>query len=122
VYQVSVTSTYAGQGASQGINIATSSIIVTTSPQGATPINLDATSVTINGLSLIWTGGNTATSYAYFFNGVQTTPSTDNGVSSKTAIFTGLLPSFDYTIYIVATDASGSYTSSSFNVRTYDDT
>jgi hypothetical protein len=91
----------------------------------ATPTNLDATSVTPTGLTLIWSGGNTATSYAYFFNGVQTTPSVDNGVSGQNAIFTGLTPSTNYTIYIVATAPSApsvnpSYPSSSFNVSTAD--
>ena len=96
------------------------SIVVTVVgiPPGATPTSLDATSVTSTDLTLIWTGGNTATSYSYFFNGTQRTPSTNNGVSAKNAIFTGLIPSTSYTIYIVATGPYGSYTSSSFNVST----
>ena len=114
LYKVSVTSMYSNSG----INEATSSILVKTIPVAARPVSLDATSVTSTGLTLIWNGGNTATSYAYFFNGVQTTPSADNGVSAKNAVFTGLTPSFDYNIYIVATGPSGTYTSSSFNVTT----
>jgi len=118
LYKVSVTSTYSNAGT----NEATSSLLVKTIPVGAMPNNLDAINITIDGLTLIWNGGNTATSYAYFFNGIQKTPITDNGVSSKNAIFTGLAPSLDYTIYIVATAPSGTYTSSSFNVRTLDTT
>ena len=87
-------------------------------PPDATPTNLDASSVASTGIKLIWTGGNTATSYTYFFNGNQLTPDTDNGVSAQNAIFTGLLPSTTYTIYIVATAPSGTYPSSSFNVTT----
>ena len=96
------------------------SIVVTVVevPPDAQPTGLDATSVTSTGLTLIWTGASTATSYTYYFNGNPLTPSTDNGVSAQNAIFTGLLPSTSYTIYIVANQPAGNYASSSFSFST----
>jgi hypothetical protein len=87
-------------------------------PPDAQPTGLDAISVTSTGLTLIWTGASTATSYTYYFNGNPLVPDTDNGVSAHNAIFTGLLPSTSYTIYIVANQPAGNYGSTSFNVST----
>ena len=116
LYIIAVTSRYDNAGT----NLATSSVIVTTSaaPINATPTNLATTNLMHTSLTLTWTGSNTTTSNAYFFNGIQTTPSTDNGVSGYSANFTGLTPSTSYTIYIVATAPSGVFTSSSINVST----
>jgi len=81
--------------------------------------DLSSTSTTQTGFTLAWLGGSTATSYTYSLNGSLVTPSTNNGVASKSAIFTGLTASTTYAVIINATN-SGGYTtsSSSFNVST----
>ena len=82
------------------------------------PTNADTTSVTDTGFTVIWSGGDGATSYTYVLNDVAVTPSTDNGVSSKSAVFTGLLPLTSYTVTVTATNANGSLTTTPFNVTT----
>ena len=82
------------------------------------PTNSDAIAVTSTGLTLVWSGANNATSYLYYFNSVAKTPNTDNGVSAKNAVFTGLTPSTNYTIHIVSIGYSGIFSSTPFNIST----
>jgi hypothetical protein len=55
-----------------------------------------------------------ATSYTYTLNGTPVTPSTDNGVASQDATFTGLTAGTDYVLVITA----DSYASSPVLIRT----
>ena len=65
-----------------------------------------------------WTGGTGATSYTYTLNGFAVTPYTDNGISSKTATFTGLTPSTPYTLVVRATNTTGSTASATTSITT----
>ena len=69
---------------------------------GAATSTGSATSMTVT-----WTGVIGATSYTYYINGTATVPTTDNGVSNKTAIFT-VTASSRYSVYIKATNSFGS--------------
>ena len=112
-YKVVVTSTNsAGSTSSTPFNVST---LVAPPTQ---PTNADATSVTDTGFTVIWSGGDVATSYSYVLNDVDTLPSTDNGVSSKSAVFTGLLPLTSYTVVVTAVNDNGSSGSTPFNVST----
>ena len=59
-----------------------------TAPSNVT--NVTETAATLTGFTLSWSGGNAATSYKYYIGGAYVTPSVDNGVSGKTATFSGL--------------------------------
>ena len=80
--------------------------------------NVSSNSITPTGFSLTWSGGQGATSYSYELNGTAVTPSVDNGVSSKSATFTGLTVDTSYTVLITAINNGGSMTSSPFTVST----
>ncbi len=73
-----------------------------------------ASSITATGFTLTWTGGNNATSYTYS----GATPTTNNGVSSKTAIFTGLSNGTTYTVTVTAVNAAGSTAATAVSVTT----
>jgi len=73
-------------------------------PTSITNISLIITS---NGFTITWSGGTNAASYTYTLNGSNTIPSTDNGVSSQSAVFTGLLAG-TYTIVITAINITNS--------------
>jgi hypothetical protein len=75
------------------------------------------TTVTSNTITASWTGGSGATSYSYVLNGSSVTPSTNNGVSGKNAVFTGLTPLTSYSLVVTATNSIGS-TSGSGTVTT----
>jgi hypothetical protein len=61
-----------------------------------------------------WIGGDDATSYTYSLNGSDVTPSNDNGVSLKTALFGALSGGVTYTVIITATNEYGSTSSDPF--------
>ena len=65
-----------------------------------------------------WTGGIRATSYTYSINGQLVTPSTDAGLASKSASFTGLSPSTSYSLIISAINSTGPTYSSSTSLTT----
>jgi sugar lactone lactonase YvrE len=73
---------------------------------------VSSSSITSSGFTLTWTGGNNATSYTYS----GATPTTDNGVASKTAIFTGLSSGTTYTVTVTAVNAVGSTASAPISV------
>lgn len=71
--------------------------------------------------TISWSGGSTATSYAYALasNGLTLTPTiVDNGVAGRTATITGLTASTDYNIIITATNGTGSTASASTSFTT----
>jgi len=78
------------------------------------PTSLSSTSIT-NGFIISWTGGFGATSYTYTINGSAITPAINNGLTLKTASFTGLSLG-TYLIIVTATNISGSVSSESFSV------
>jgi hypothetical protein len=63
---------------------------------------VQSTSITSTGFTITWSGGDGATSYSYNLNTSPATPSIDNGVSSKSATFTGLTPDTSYTVVVNA--------------------
>ena len=69
-------------------------------------------------ITLNWTGAVGATSYSYKLNGNSVTPSTDNGVSNKSATFSGLTPSTSYTLLVTAINLNGSTISQALTVTT----
>jgi hypothetical protein len=79
---------------------------------------VSSSSITSSGFTVSWTGGATATSYTYTLNGGSVTPSTDNGVASNTAVFTGLSGGTTYAVVVTAVNPFGSTASSSINVAT----
>jgi hypothetical protein len=69
-------------------------------------------------ITLNWTGAVGATSYSYKLNGNSVTPSTDNGVSNKSATFSGLTASTSYTLLVTAINLNGSTISQPLTVTT----
>jgi hypothetical protein len=69
---------------------------ITGKPYSVSCTELSSTSFTVN---WIYSG---ATSYTYTLNGSPVTPSTDDGVASQSATFTGLTAGTDYTLVITA--------------------
>jgi hypothetical protein len=93
---------------------------VTTFRTPPTVLNVSASSITYASFVASWTGGSGATSYTYTLNGTATTPSTDNGVSEKSATFTGLSGSTDYTLVITAVNNGGETASDPLSLKTLD--
>jgi hypothetical protein len=86
-----------------------------------TPVtNLRTTSITPTSIAISWSGGLGATSYAYTLDGITTTPSTNNGMTNKTAIFTGLTQNTIYRINVIAINGNGS-NGVGFNVNNIND-
>ena len=73
-------------------------------------------SATETSLTASWLGGTDATSYTYTLNGIAATPSTDNSLTSKSVIFTGLSPSTEYTLIVNAIAGSNIQSSVYFGV------
>lgn len=67
------------------------------------PTDFVVSDLTNSSFKLSWSGGDGATYYLYSLQ-----PSTDNGVASKSAIFTGLFNSNTYTISVEAMTGAGS--------------
>jgi hypothetical protein len=95
---------------------ATTSSSPTTPP--TIPSSLSSNSVTSSGFTVTWSGGNGATSYTYTLDGASVTPSTNNGVSSSSARFTGLTPTTTYAVVVTAVNSVGSTPSTSLSVTT----
>ena len=102
-----------------GTNIygATPSTFAVSTPPSQ-PVSFVYSGITATSFTVNWSGGNGATSYMYSLNGTPTTPSTDNGVASKTASFTGLSGGTTYTIVVTAVNSFGSISSASNSVTT----
>ena len=86
------------------------------------PTNITFKNITSNSFDVSWNGGYEATEYTYELNGTTVIPSVDNGVSSKSATFTGLDEATEYFLIIKAVkdteDNSGDRTSLSASVET----
>jgi hypothetical protein len=119
---VGVTITDAASGSvSTDIYITVSSTGNTTPTPVTAPTTLTSlasSSVTSSGFTVTWSGGSGATSYTYTLDGATVTPSTNNGVSSRSATFTGLTPSSTYAVVVTAVNSAGSTPSTSFSVTT----
>ena len=85
----------------------TSSASFSISTVPSTPVSLTITNVTSTGLRVNWSGGDGATSYSYQLNGQTVTASNDQGVASKYAVFTGLLPGTTYNVVVTASNSGG---------------
>jgi len=85
------------------------------------PVNLTGSIITESAFTVSWSGGHGADSYTYTINGVATTPTINNGLTSKSAAFTGLSPITAYTVVVTATNIVGSTSSSSTSVTTIRD-
>ena len=72
----------------------------------------ESSSITPYGFTVNWTGGNGASSYQYTLNGVSALPSTDNGISNKSAVFTELIPLTSYSLVVIAYNSRGGTVSS----------
>ena len=89
----------------------TGTVTVTlTFPAAPAPWGLYATSITQSSFTINWFAADQAVSYNYMLNGSAETPSVDNGVSSKSATFTGLTADTQYGISIVAVNSDNSTT------------
>jgi hypothetical protein len=64
-----------------------------------------------------WSGGLNATSYTYKLNGTDTTPSSDDGVTSQSATFSDLTVGTTYVLVITATNENGSTTGTNLSVK-----
>ena len=80
--------------------------------------NVSTSAITYKSFVASWTGGSGATSYSYTLNGLSVVPSTNNGVTGKTATFTGLSGSTDYTLIVTAVNNGGQTSSSSVSITT----
>ena len=100
IYVVEVT-------AANYVGTAISSISVTTQVSPPVAAVVTISNITPTSFVATWTGGTNATSYTYTLNGVATTPSIDNGLTTKTATFTGLNSSTTYSLVVNPTNAGG---------------
>jgi len=105
------------------LNSPPSAVAVTTGNNSPDVTNLGAYTKTANTITLKWLGGLGATSYKYYVDSSEVTPTTDNGVSSRTAIISGLTSHTAYTIYVEAHSvAEGTHQSNTITVSTLYDT
>ena len=82
------------------------------------PTSIIFSSITQTAFTATWSNGTGATSYTYKLNNSAVTPSTDNGVASKSARFTGLVASTPYDLIVTAINAGGPIASAIFSVTT----
>ena len=92
-------------------------LAITTYKTPPTTPNVSTSSITYSSFVASWTGGSGATSYSYMLNGSTVTPE-DNGVSEKTATFTGLADSTEYTLIVIAINNGGQTSASYVTVTT----
>lgn len=90
-------------------------LTVTTTAQAPTALTgLTFTNITSAGFTLSWTGGIGASSYTFSIG----VPTTDNSLTSNSAIFTGLSPGTLYNVVINAINSGGTTVSGSSPVTT----
>jgi len=82
------------------------------------PSYLRFSSITKSAFTVSWRSGDGATSYTYTIDGEAATPSTDNGLASKSATFSGLTGGTTYNVVVTAVKNSTPSSSSSFAVTT----
>jgi hypothetical protein len=76
------------------------------------PVSLLFSNITGTGFQISWSGGLGAASYSYTLNTVSSTPSQDNGLSSKSATFSSLAANSVYNLVVTATNSNGSISGS----------
>jgi hypothetical protein len=113
LYALIVTARNAG-----GSTPSSSSSVTTLVAAPTQPTTITFSDVTQTAFTSTWSAGADATSYTYTLNGSVVTPSTDNGVISKSATFTGLVANTAYALIVIATNAGGSTPSSSSSITT----
>jgi sugar lactone lactonase YvrE len=86
-------------------------------PLPTTPSNISSSNITSSSFTISWTEGVGATAYLFTVNGSATTP-TVYSVDSKTATFTNLTMTSAYTVVIIASNETGTVTSSPVTVNT----
>ena len=86
-------------------------LTIVTTPSPIT--DLSSSEISLSSFKVSWSGGFGATSYTYTLDTVTTVPSTNSGVASKFAIFTGLSPGRTYSVVVIAANSIGVTTSSS---------
>ena len=95
-------------------------IVIRTLGNAVTPLSVTTNTITTNSFVAAWTGGEGATSYIYTLNGSPATPAVN--LTAKTATFTGLAGSMDYTLVITAVNSAGQTSSEPLTVSTLSDT
>ena len=85
----------------------------------STPTGVSQVAATQTSFTVLWTQGLGATSYIYSLNGTITTPSVDNGLSGKTATFSGLTAGRNYyPVVVIAKNSVGEIASAGYNQYT----
>jgi len=84
-----------------GLSVVPSEVIPVSIPP-TKPLNLQVTAITQTGFTLSWTAGDTPLKYVYTLNGIETVASIDNGLTTKTATFTGLTPGGTFAVVVGA--------------------
>jgi len=80
---------------------------VATGSAPSTLSNLSVANITSYGFDVSWSTGSGATSYIYTLNGIVTTPTTDNALSSSSISFNNLIESQNYILVIKAINSHG---------------
>jgi sugar lactone lactonase YvrE len=123
-----LTATFSGLTASTNYSLVVNAInstgptptttAITTMPPPPTVPVVSATSITDTSFVASWTGGVGASSYTYTLNGTAATPSTDDGLASKSITFTGLTSSTSYTLVVTAINSTNPTNSIGTTVNT----
>ena len=79
---------------------------------------ITVSSITSSEITISWLGGTGATSHTYTLDGLPITPSLDNGITTKSATFSGLVNDTTYIITVTAIKDSLSSTSDPLTVMT----
>ena len=91
--------------------------VTTLSPPPTQP-SVSVSNITSSTAQIDWTGGDEATSYSYFLNGIPDTPVVDNGLESKFIVLSDLTPATTYSVVVTATNDFGSLSSLAFSFTT----
>ena len=82
------------------------------------PSSLASSAISSTGFTVSWSQtGPTPTGYTYKIDGSLFTPSTDNGLSARNAVFTGLIPSITYFVEVIAAGFNQTRTSTALSVQ-----
>ena len=99
-----------------------STALVITTIEGEAPpsaiTNLSWDNISYNYFIVTWSGGDGATSYTYTLDGAAATPSSDDGVGSKSATFSGLASGTSYSLVVTAVKGSLSSSSTALVITT----
>jgi hypothetical protein len=84
-------------------------------PSPSAPRGVSFSAVSGSGFTVRWQGATAASSYTFVLNGIETTPTTQLGMSAS---FSGLLNNTDYTVRVTAVNSKGTADSAIFTVTT----